>query len=169
MKKLNKKAFTLIELMIVVVIIGILAAIALPAYNSYIAKARTTEASLQIASIRTGQIAAFEESGIDASGNSQSQRFVNVAQAQPSSVPAQSKVTVDWASASTNWQRVRFQPADALAFQYNTTGASTGSSSTASITAEGDVKAGTAHTYRHMNCTATNGAACSGLVADSDE
>ena len=40
----NQKGFTLIELMIVIAIVGILAAIALPAYNNYIAKSQVTEA-----------------------------------------------------------------------------------------------------------------------------
>lgn len=52
MKK-SQKGFTLIELMIVIVIIGILAAIATPAYRNYIARAQVSEALLALEDLRT--------------------------------------------------------------------------------------------------------------------
>ena len=52
MKKIQQ-GFTLIELMIVVAIIGILAAVALPAYQDYTKKAKVSEVVLAASSART--------------------------------------------------------------------------------------------------------------------
>lgn len=53
MKAQMQKGFTLIELMIVVAIIGILAAVALPAYQDYTTRAKVSEVILAASSART--------------------------------------------------------------------------------------------------------------------
>ncbi|MCK0911746.1 prepilin-type N-terminal cleavage/methylation domain-containing protein [Acinetobacter pittii] len=54
-----QKGFTLIELMIVIAIIGILAAIAIPSYQNYIKKATYSEIPLAMSSIRTAVDACY--------------------------------------------------------------------------------------------------------------
>ncbi len=59
---LNKKGFTLIELMIVVAIIGILAAIAIPNFMKFQAKSRTAEAKTNLGAIFTAETSYFGDS-----------------------------------------------------------------------------------------------------------
>ena len=62
MKRSMQKGFTLIELMIVVAIIGILAAVALPAYQDYTARAKMTEVILAGSACRTSITEAVQSS-----------------------------------------------------------------------------------------------------------
>ena len=57
----NQKGFTLIELMIVVAIIGILAAVAIPNFLKYQAKSMQSEARVLLSGIYTSEVAYFAE------------------------------------------------------------------------------------------------------------
>ncbi|MBI3072727.1 MAG: pilin [Deltaproteobacteria bacterium] len=55
------KGFTLIELMIVVAIIGILAAVAIPAFMKYIRRSKTSEATMNIRKLFDSSVSYYEE------------------------------------------------------------------------------------------------------------
>jgi type IV pilus assembly protein PilA len=77
----RKGGFTLIELMIVVAIIGILAAIAIPNFLRFQLKAKTSEGKTNLAAIRTAEESYYAEYGIYVSSN-----------ASPTDIPGAQKV-----------------------------------------------------------------------------
>lgn len=96
MKKQQQKGFTLIELMIVVAIIGILAAVALPAYQDYTVRAKLSEATGMAAAAKTAVTEYYQSNGDLPTSNTEAGiRTINSDYVDSIAVGAAGKITVD--------------------------------------------------------------------------
>ena len=123
----NKKGFTLIELMIVVAIIGILAAIAIPAFVKYLKQTKTSEASLNLKTLADGASSYFQSEQYDNTGDPVNRQFPTdnytttaaATSAVPSAVPKATKTDIGDKFESAPWQALKFSISKPVYYRYS--------------------------------------------------
>ena len=142
MKK--QKGFTLVELMIVVVILGILAAIAIPAFIKYVRNSKTSEAKENLAYCFRESTTYFAGERVTRGigGTMIQPQFPVSAGPLPATPPSGARSVVSGWNSNATWNALKFSLADPIyySYQYVSTGSSsTGTASAFTSRANGDL------------------------------
>jgi len=169
MKTIAKRlsaGFTLVELMIVVVILGILAAVAIPAFTRYVKRSKTSEANENLSAIYNGETAYYNRSS-EISGSTGS-AFIECT-ATPGSGLSGARALGDWTTGG--WTAIGYASDKPVYYQYNVSVASSGIGSLATLQAKGDLDGdGTSSLFqRTMSINAASGEVVGGVSVVTDE
>ena len=145
--RIRAKGFTLIELMIVVAIIGILAAVAIPAFMKYIRRSKTTEAAMNVRKLYDSSVAYFESEHTDSSGTTLSKQFPTAAGPAPTATccgqPGGKCKPDNTLWTASTWASLNFSVDDPFYYQYQYLSGGTDTASTFKADAYGDLNCDT--------------------------